>query len=350
MKAAVLLDEECIEVRDWPQPELKEGWVVVAPAFASICGTDAHIYKGEFKGRVTYPRVLGHEISGVVAEVGPGVTGVEVGQRVVVDPINPCGVCPACIDGRMSGCLNMKLTGVDVDGGFAELVTTLAKKVHPIPDLLSLKYAAMCEIYTIGVHAMRRTRPEPADTVVILGAGRLGLAILEVLRQTAVGTIIITDIKDYRLKVAGKLGADFTVNVLQKDPVEEVMRITDGRGADKVLEAVGTAKLGKSGKQPMTEAAEMIRPAGRIIVLGQGSEEEPIFWRRFVWKEAEIVASRVSQGEFPRTISMFSRGLFNPELLITHTLPLDEAKRAFELVESETEEVIKIMFEIGGEK
>jgi threonine dehydrogenase-like Zn-dependent dehydrogenase len=244
----------------------------------------------------------------------------------------------------------MKLTGVDLDGGFAELVVTPAKKVHPIPDSLSLKHAGLCEIYTIGVHAMRRTRPEPADTVVILGAGRLGLAVLEVLRQTAVGTIIITDIKNYRLKVAEELGADFTINVLKKDPVEEVMKVTRGRGADKVLEAVGTAKLGKSGKQPMTEAAEMIRPAGRIVVLGQGNEEEPVFWRKFVWKEAEIVASRVSQGEFPRTISMFSRGLFHPDSLITHTLPLDDAQKAFELVESETEEVIKIMFEISGEK
>ena len=346
MLAAVLADDRCIGVQEVPAPRPGPGEVLVAPRYASICGTDQHVFLGEFKGRVRYPAILGHEFSAVVEAVGPGVSDLAPGDRVAVDPIVPCLRCVACINGRLSACRRLKLLGIDLPGGFAQRVAVPAHSCFRLPEEVSLHDAALTELFSLGIHACRRAEIEPGDVVVILGAGKLGLAILSIARRMGADTIVVTDRLPWRLGVAKALGADVVLDVTQVDPVAEVMKLTGGEGADRVMEAVGHAIPGVTGKQPMTEAAAMVRSAGRVVVLGQGPEEEPVFWKPFVWKEAEIIASRVTLGEFPRAIRMLARGLLPVQKIVTHELPLERVADAFALMLDPGAQALKVLLEI----
>ncbi|MCD6404275.1 MAG: alcohol dehydrogenase catalytic domain-containing protein, partial [Planctomycetes bacterium] len=266
MKAAVLVGRQKIEIKEVEEPQGGVGEVVISPKYTGICGTDIHIYAGEFEGRVGYPTIMGHEFAGVVRAVGDGVKNVVPGDKVTVDPIIPCMRCAACLEGSFSACQNLRLLGVDLDGGFAEAVVARENQVFALPERVSVKDAATVEILSVATHAVSRGRVEPADVVVVLGAGRLGLSILSVLRTTAAGTIVVTDVKEYRLDIARKIGADYCINAAKKDVVREVQALTDGRGADRVFEAVGHAHRSASGLQPVAEATEIVRHAGRVVI------------------------------------------------------------------------------------
>jgi len=346
MKAAVLVARNKIELRDVPALSPGKGQVLIAVKYAGICGTDVHIFGGEFEGRVKYPTILGHEFAGIVHEVGEGVKAVQTGDKVTVDPIIPCMRCVACREGNTSGCRSLRLLGVDLDGGFAQYVVADEERVFKLPDRVGVHDGAMVEIFSIGVHAVRRGAVDPNDFVVVLGAGRLGLSIISVLKRSSAGTIVATDIEDYRLDIARRIGAHYCINAAHKDVVKEVLAITGGVGADRIFEAVGHAAKSSSGLQPVAEATEMIRSAGRVIVLGQGPEPEPVFWRPFVWKEATLITSRVTRGEFPRAISMLESGLLDPKPLITHEVPLDRAPDAFHMIVEGRERAVKVIVKV----
>jgi 2-desacetyl-2-hydroxyethyl bacteriochlorophyllide A dehydrogenase len=347
MKAAVLVADRRIEMRDLPDPEPGPGEVLIAPAFASICGTDEHVFAGEFAGRVRHPLVQGHEFSGTVAAVGAGVEEPRPGERVTVDPIVPCLRCPACRFGRMSACRQLKLLGVDLPGAFATRVVASAASCFTVPAELSLRNAALTEVYAIGCHATRRAQVDPGDVVVVLGAGKLGLCVLENVRRTAARLVVVTDLVPERLERAREFGADVVIDVSCEDPVARVLDLTAGAGADRVLEAVGHARLvGPNPTEPMTQAAQMIRPAGRVVVLGQGPVPAPILFKPFVWKEAEIIASRVTLGEVPRALAMLAEGRFHPDRLITHQVSLERAAEAYAILADPTQRAVKLLLEI----
>lgn len=346
MKAAVLVERQKIEIADVDRPEPGPHEVIVAPKFASICGTDVHIWQGQFEGRVKYPTIMGHEFAGIVEAVGEQVREVQPGDKVAVDPIIPCMHCAACREGNLSSCATLKLRGVDLDGGFAEAVVVGEEQVFQLPERLSVRDGAMTELFSVATHAVRRAQIDPADFVVVLGSGRLGLAILSVLKNSSAGTIVATDVLEYRLDIARKIGADYCINVAKKDPVHEVRSLTGGQGADRVIEAVGHAERSESGLAPVGEAVEMVRNAGRVVVLGQGEEPTSVLWRPFVWKEATLVASRVSRGEFPRAIWMLEQDLLDPSLLVTHEVPLDYVPEAMKMVAEGTEEAVKVLIKI----
>jgi threonine dehydrogenase-like Zn-dependent dehydrogenase len=350
MKAAVLVADRRIEIQDLPEPAAGPGEVLIAPAFASICGTDEHVFAGEFAGRVHYPLIQGHEFCGTVVALGGGVTHLAVGDRVAVDPIVSCMRCPACLVGRLNACQTLKLLGVDLPGGFAERVAAPAKSCFRVPDGLSLRHAALTEVYSIGCHAAQRAQIDPGDVVVILGAGKLGQAVFENVRHTAARQVIVTDLVPERLANVRALGADVVIDVSREDPVRRVMDLTGGAGADRVLECVGHAKrVGPNPTEPMTQAAEMIRPAGRVVVLGQGPTPAPILFKPFVWKEAEIVASRVTLGEFPRALAMLADGWFHPDRLITHRLPLDQTAEGYRLLADPAQRALKLILDVQPE-
>jgi L-gulonate 5-dehydrogenase len=217
MTAAILTNDREIRLGEVPEPHPKDGQVLIHVHWASICGTDLHIYLGEFKSRVRYPRILGHEFSGIVESVGKDVSHLRKGDRVVVDPIIWCNQCPACLNGHHNACHFLKLIGVDVDGAFSEYVVADADKAFKIPEGISLRDAVLIELYSLGVHSTRKAMIEPGDRVVILGAGRLGLSVLEVLKQTGASWVCSVDILENRLKIAKKLGGDLVIHARQKD-------------------------------------------------------------------------------------------------------------------------------------
>lgn len=347
MKAGILYNANDIRLGEAPQPQLAPDEVLVKSAFAGICGTDLHIYRGEFHARVQYPAIQGHEFGGTIEAVGADVQGFAVGDRVAVDPILSCHACPACLSGHINACQSLKLLGVDIDGGYGQYVAAPASHVFKLPDSVPLEHAPMVEMYGLGHHILQRGRVQPGETVVLLGAGKLGLSILDVLcHSVSPGLTIVTDLQPFRLETARKLGADHALNIAQTDPVETVLALTDGAGADVVIEAVGHYHTPGDQQPPLAQAVQMVRNGGRIVTAGLGEQLTAVHFKTLVIKEAEIIASRVTCGEFPRAIRMMAKGLLHPETLITHQMPMRAVTEAFAIVDQEQPDTIKVVLDV----
>lgn len=347
MRAAVVEEARRVVVKSIPDPQPRRGQVVVRVRYASICGSDHHAYLGEFGARVRFPAVLGHEFCGTVEEMGEGVTGVEKGARVVVDPVLHCGRCRACREGKLSSCRELKLLGIDLAGGFAELVSAPQSAVFPIPEELPLRLGPMVELTSIACHALSRARYAPGESVAVFGTGKLGLNVLALLAQSSPAKLVAVDLDPFRLELAKKLGATDVINVREADPIKAVRELTGGEGVDLAFEAVGTPKELPGRRPPVTSATESIRSGGRVLVLGQGLGEQPVAWKPLVWKEAEIITSRVSRGEFPRAIALVASGRMPAGQLVTHEMSIEQAPEAFRMLDEETEGVVKILLRHG---
>lgn len=347
MKAGILYGPKDIRTGQMSDPVIGPDEVLLESHAAGICGTDLHIYRGEFEGRVQYPVVQGHEFGGVIVETGKNVPGFEAGSRVVVDPIISCHQCPACLTGHINACQTLKLLGIDLDGGYGQLVSVPADRLFSLPENIPMTHAPMVEMYALGHHILQRGQIQPGETVVILGAGKLGLSVLDVLCHNAnPGITFISDLQPFRLETAKKIGADYPINITKVDPVEQVLELTNGRGADCVIEAVGHYHLADGQESPLAQAVKMIRNGGRVVTAGLGEQLSAVHFKTLVLKEAQIIASRVTRGEFPRAIQMMSRGLLHPDLLITDIQPLKNIKDAFLQVDQETPDTIKVVLDI----
>ena len=347
MKAGIIYDDREIRLGDAPDPRTGPHEVLVASSTAGICGTDLHVYRGEFHARVTYPAILGHEFGGIVQEVGRNVEGLKVGDRVVVDPIISCHRCPACLSGHLNACRTLRLLGIDLDGGFGQYVAVPADRIYPLPDEIPMAHVPMVEMYGLGHHVLQRGQVQPGESVAILGAGKLGLAVLDVLCHSANPALtIVTDLQPFRLETARKLGADYAIHIAQEDPLERVLEVTQGVGVDCVIEAVGHYHTVEGQEAPLAQAVKMIRNGGRIVTAGLGEQLSAVHFKTLVIKEAQIIASRVTLGEFPRALRLMSRGLLHPELLITHRLPLRDVTAAFDKVDREAPDVLKVVLDV----
>jgi L-gulonate 5-dehydrogenase len=347
MKAGILYKDRDIRVGAAPDPKIKPDEVLVETGFAGICGTDLHIFRGEFHNRVSFPAIQGHEFGGIIREVGAEAKGFKVGDRVVVDPIISCHSCPACLTGHLNACRTLKLLGVDLDGGFGQYVAAPVSHLFHLPDNVPMKFAPMVEMYGLGCHILMRGQVQPGETVVILGAGKLGLSVLDVLcHSVSHCTTIVTDVQPFRLDTARKLGADYAINVEKEDPVVRVMEITQGEGVDCVIECVGHFHEIAGRESPLQQSVKMIRTAGRVVTCGLGEQLSPVHFKTLVIKEAQIIASRVTLGEFPRAVRLMAKGLLHPELLVTNEMPIKEITTAFEKVDRDDPSTIKIVLDV----
>ena len=347
MKAGILYDDRDIRLGDAPDPVIGPDEVLVATSHAGICGTDLHVYRGEFHSRVQFPAILGHEFGGIIQEIGKDVKEYKPGDRVVIDPILSCHSCPACLFGHLNACRTLKLLGIDLNGGFGQYVAVPANRLYPLPDYVPMRYAPMVEMYGLGHHILQRGRVQPGETVVILGAGRLGLSILDVLCHSAgAATTIVVDLQPFRLDTARELGADHIVNIAQEDPVGRVMEITRGIGVDCVIEAVGHYHLVEGQEAPLAQAVDMIRTGGRIVTAGLGDQLSAVHFKTFVIKEAKLIGSRVTLGEFSRAIRLLEKGLLHPELLVTDQMAMRDIGAAFEKVDQQDPRTIKVVLNV----
>jgi L-gulonate 5-dehydrogenase len=347
MKAAITYNDREIRPGTAPDPRIKPNEVLVKNQYAGICGTDLHIYRGEFHARVAFPAIQGHEFGGIIEEVGKEVKTFKVGDRVVVDPIISCHACPACLTGHLNACRTLKLLGVDLDGGFGQYVAAPANQVFMLPESISMSYAPMVEMYGLGCHVLLRGQVQPGETIAILGAGKLGLSVLDVLCHSAAASqTIVTDLQPFRLDTARKLGADYTINIEKEDPVQRIMEITNGVGVDCVIETVGHYHLMKGQESPLQQAVKMIRTAGRVVTCGLGEQLSDVHFKTLVIKEAQIIASRVTLGEFPRAIRLLEKGVLHPELLVTDQMPMKDVTAAFAKVDKEDPKTIKVVLDV----
>jgi len=328
-------------VRDVPPPRVELKDVLIRVRAAGICGSDLEMARGN-RPDVIPPRIPGHEVAGEVAEVGSQVTRFQVGDRVVVEPILSCGECRNCRIGRYNVCKELRFVGVHVDGAFAEFLAMPERQVYRIPEHFSYEEAAALEPTAVGVHVIKRAQVAPGDCVVILGAGPIALQIAQVARRRGAGYILMTDILDYRLDLAKKLIADYVVNSGREDPIPLVNQITDGEGADIVIEVAGSSKT-------IMQTMDLVRVGGRILIAGLSVErfvtEPPTFWIRQLLKEVTVETSRsYGAGDWPAAIRLASRGDINCKALVTHKFPLEDVARAYEVADKKLENSVKVLF------
>lgn len=346
MQAAVLTEYGKIEWKDWPEPVCGAGQVLIRVRFASICGSDIHVFKGEFHPRTPVPFIPGHEFAGVIEQVGEGAEGFAVGEQVAVDPILWCGKCAACRNGVHPACTSLKLVGIDMDGGFAQRIAVKAQMAYKVPASIAPKHAALVEILSIGFHACRRAEVSDGKTLAIFGAGRVGQSILQAARTKTSAPIYVVDILPGRLEIAA---ANFdnirTINALKENAALVIQNESNG-GVDIAFEAVGhAARLDKTAP-PVLACAESIRGGGTVCVLGLSDEAVPVVFKRLIWKEAQLVTSRVSAGEFAEAIDAMADGRLKPDALVTNTVPMSQAQQAIEEIIAHPETVLKTMLEI----
>lgn len=346
MLAAVLEARQRMAVRHVPDPTLIPGHVAIAPRAVGICGTDLHVYLGTMEHRVPYPAILGHELAGTVIEAAPDVSGLRPGDPVAVDNVLSCGRCPRCAEGQLNVCEALKVVGIDCPGGLAQRIVVPARLVYPYPRSLPMHQGVMVELYSIAIHASRKTQVETGDIVVILGAGKVGLSLLDILRLSPARLLVSVDVDDSRLAIARELGADVTLNPIRDNVLGEIKRLTSGRGADKVIEAVGHPSPTPGRPSPAELAFHLIRSAGQITMIGQGEQTDSVYWREFVLKEATVKTSRLNLGDFPRAIALLEAGRLHPDSLITHRVPLADAPRAYADLAAHKPGMVKVVVEL----
>jgi len=289
--------------------------------FVGICGTDMHIYRGAMDQRVCPPRVIGHEMSGIVAEIGSQVQSLKIGDHVVVRPLDHCGDCPACNAGHSHICHNLKFMGIDTPGALQQSWTVKAHTVHKLPDNVSMKQGALIEPLAVACHDVARARLTAGEKAVVLGGGPIGQLIAQVGKCTG-ADILISEVSDVRRKFAEDNGI-LTTNPLAEDIESKIHAWTGGKGADVVFEVTGVAGAVES----MTKIAAT---RGRICVVAIHPSDCPVNLFDFFWKELEMLGARVYQAsDFEQAIDMVANGVIDLKPFITSVSSLSNVDQAF---------------------
>ena len=348
MKAAVLQSYNNFVWKEVPTPKVQPGEVLIRIKFASICGTDMHIFPGDFHPRTQIPFIPGHEMGGIVEEVGKEVTGFSVGDKVAIDPIIWCNECPACKRKHYPACSKLKLLGVDLDGGFAQYISVPPHMLFKTDPHLSDEYVALVEIYGIGFHANRRAGTKQGDALAIWGAGRVGQVILQAARTKTNGTIFMVDPLENRLEIAAKNNENIiTINPKNENPVDAIKRFTEGKGVDIAFEAVGHAEEIEGVFTPVRSCIQSLRGGGKVCVLGLGDDPSPVVFKELIWKEGQIITSRVTDGEFAEVIEHMNAGNLKPDALISKVMHGSEIQQAFELLQKEKGKYLKVLLDFS---
>jgi threonine dehydrogenase-like Zn-dependent dehydrogenase len=332
MLRVTLLEPGRFVAEEAPPPRAAEGEAIVRIRRIGICGTDLHAYGGD-QPFFRYPRVLGHELSGEIEAVGPNERGLTPGDRVAVEPYVACGSCRTCRAGRYNCCANLQVIGVHRDGGMQERFAAPVSLLHK-SESLSLEQLALVETLGIGHHAVERAGLAPGEWVVVVGAGPIGLSVIQFAKAAGV-RIIVVDVSPARLEFCRSLGVEHTVEA-GSGALEAVAAVTGPDLADCVFDATGSLKA-------MGNSLYLAGPGARAVMvgLGQGAFEvdDPLFHRR----ELTLLATRNSAGAFPPIIRMIEEGRIDTSPWITHQLDLAELPAEFGALLAPGSGVIKAM-------
>lgn len=333
MKAVQVSKAHDLRIQEVEKPQIvKPADVLVKVKRVGICGSDLHIYHGT-NPLATLPRVVGHEVAGEVVEIGSDVKNVRIGDHVVVEPIRYCGKCYACRKGQPNVCQSLSVFGVHEDGGMREWFVLPEKQLHKVNSDIPWEEIVLAEPYSIGAQAVYRGMVEENDTVLIQGAGPIGICILKMAKFLG-ATVMITDLSDERLSFAKENGADVIVNAGRVDVLKAVQEWTNGEGANKVIDAVclpSTFEL----------SLEAVSAAGNVVVLGFDEQTVAISQLPITKKEVTITGSRLQTYQFPKVVNLLNEGKLRHNGLVTHIFPLAKVQEAFAFIEEHPDQVRK---------
>ena len=352
-RAAVLEGPQRFQIVRHVAARPGRGEAVVRIAATAVCHTDLAIYAGQHPG-VRYPVVLGHEAAGVVEEAGAD-TRIAIGTRVVVNPIIACGFCDCCLRGDENLCRHAGLLGREMNGSLAESLVLPERYLHPIPNSIPLETATLIETLATVRHAQQRVRIGPGDAVVVLGQGATGLFHTRLAKLSGAGPLIAVSRTARKRDLGLRMGADATIDPSPArrespaphdatrgdgavDVVAEVTRLTDGRGADVVIDTSGDPRL-------VRPAIEMLRPGGTLLLYAISHEPVPDFTTfPMYFKELTVVGSRaLLPADFPPAIRLVASGAVDLDGLVTGTYPLDRTAEAFGDYERDPDRVLRLL-------
>jgi len=334
MKAAILRGARDIIIRDVPEPRVETDGVIIKVKACGICGSDLHLYKHG----APHDWILGHEFSGDIVEVGANIQSVKKGEHVVAMCGQGCGECYWCQQGQWLRCNKMSLLGYGIPGAFAEYVSVpyfqLGTYAAMLPESLTYEVGATAEPLSVALYAVSKAQPQPEDTVVVIGAGIIGLCVVKVLKAVNVARIIVSGRRTRRLELAKESGADIVVDAAQKDIIPVVDKSTSGRGADIVFECAGSSIT-------FQQALQMVHRGGKIALVG-------LYEESITWNPSIIVANDINivgcglRFDLPGAIDLIKNGRVDTKPLITHEFRLDNIKEAFE-TQLAAEDAIKVL-------
>jgi threonine dehydrogenase-like Zn-dependent dehydrogenase len=323
MKAAVVEKPNVITVKQVPVPQIDDNEVLIRVKYTGICGTDWSIYTGKYSAD-KLPLIAGHEFSGTVAQVGKKAKGLREGDRVTADINMACGTCFYCRRGQKLMCRDFHQLGIHVDGTYAEYVKAPYDQVHVLPDSLDFLSGAFVEPVSCVIHSSKAAKVTHGSSVAVIGSG-LGVLHGLLARLRGAAPVIVIGDNEKRLAIAKSFGVDVTINIKDgKDPVAEVKKLTGGRGADFVVEAVGTP-------QTYAQAFQMVRPGGTVAAFGICATDDTIQVKPFdlVLGEMTVVGSCAGVGpDWPDAIELLAHGHIDPKPMFSMIVPLEELEAA----------------------
>jgi L-iditol 2-dehydrogenase len=345
MKALLLSQYNQLDIADLPAPVPGAEEILVRVAACGICGSDVHGYDGT-SGRRIPPIVMGHEAAGVVAAAGAGVTNFKAGDRVTFDSTVYCGECEFCRQGEINLCNNRQVIGVSCGdyrraGAFAEYVVVPQRIAYHLPDALEFQQAAMLEAVSVALHAVRISEMKGGETALVIGAGMIGLLTLQAAKAGGAATVLVADIDQTRLQRAKSIGADDTLQLSGDELVKEVLRRTQGRGVDLVLEAVGR-------EETIAASIASVRKGGTVTLIGNISPEVKIPLQVVVSRQIRLQGSCASSGEYPQAMELLASGKIKVQPLITAVAPLRDGPAWFARLHAGEPNLMKVVLDPGA--
>src|SRR5678815_5401434 len=339
MRTAVLDAPRRFGIVDRAKPVAGHGEVIVRIAATAVCHTDLAIYTGEHPG-VRYPVVMGHESTGVIDSIGDGVTGINPGQHVIINPIITCGHCDSCLRGAGHLCRNAGLFGREVEGSMGEYVNLAARYVHPLPDRLPLADATLIETLATVRHSQVRLGLKAGESVVVIGQGTTGLLHTRLAVLAGANPVIAVSRTRWKLDMATQMGAHHAIDLSAEKAVGEVTRLTGGSGADVVIDTAGGASV-------FMAAIDMLRPGGRLAPYAisheccTGFTTFPMYY-----KEISIIGSRaLTDDDMAPSIDLVASGKIDVSNFVSASYPLDRTPEAFEEYERNPGKVLRIVID-----
>jgi len=336
MRALIIKQPGVASIESVPQPEVDHGKILLRVRMVGLCGSDLNSFRGK-NPMVQFPRIPGHEIAATIVEGTSSFSALAAGVNVTMSPYTNCGKCPSCLRGRPNACAFNETLGVQRDGALTEYITMPPEKLYPAA--LTIKELCLVEPLTVGFHAVARGRVTSADKVAIFGCGGVGLGAIAA-SHFAGATTIAVDLDDDKLQLAKKAGATHIVNSTKSPLHDQLMELTDGRGPDVIIEAVGHP-------QTFRAAVEEVAFTGRVVYIGYAKEPVAYETKLFVQKELDILGSRNAVPEdFHTVIQMLKERKFPVEEAVGTIVSLDDSPHTLEAWSSNPLKFTKIMVQL----
>lgn len=335
MKAVQIVKPGELRIIDIEKPVIQgKNNVLIKMTASGICGSDMGIYHGT-NAAATYPRVVGHEIVGMVADVGADVAGLKKGDHVIVNQVVSCGQCYACRKGRGNVCRNLVVRGVHENGGYQEYLTVPEADCYKIPEGLSDVDAVMIEPTTIAIQCCARAELSQEDTLLILGCGALGSTILKIAKMSG-AKIIVADVVEEKLEEARQNGADYTIHLKKESIKKKIDSYTGGYGPTVSVDAV-------CNQDSLLTLLELTGNAGRVITMGFSVAPTEINQFLITSKELDVRGSRLQNRKFPEAIRLIEEGKLDLSGAVSHTFHFLKAQEAFDFMDTRDSAIRKVV-------